>query len=109
MKSLRDPKRKPTHPGAIIREDVLPALGITQGEFAAYLGVSRLTVSELVHEKRSLTAEMAVRLSIAIGGSPESWLHMQEALDIWMVKQKFKAHPQLKAKPVPFVKELLAA
>jgi antitoxin HigA-1 len=49
--SLRDPKRKPTHPGAILREDVLPALRMTQTEFAQRLGVSRLTVSEILHEK----------------------------------------------------------
>gem|GEM_PF-4613368 len=47
MRALRDPKRKPTHPGAVLREDVLPALGMTQTELARRLGVSRLTVSEL--------------------------------------------------------------
>ena len=49
MKSLRDPKRRPTHPGAVLREDVLPALGLTQGELAMHMGVSRLTVSDLLH------------------------------------------------------------
>ena len=43
VKSLRNPNRKPTHPGAILREDVLPALGITQAVFASHLGVGRLT------------------------------------------------------------------
>ena len=83
MRSLRDPNRKPTHPGAIIREDVLPALGITQTQLAHHLGVSRLSVSDILHEKRSVTAEMALRISEAIGGTPESWLRMQEALDLW--------------------------
>ncbi len=50
MKSLRDPKRRPTHPGAVLREDVLPQLDITQAQFAVHMGVSRLTVSELLHE-----------------------------------------------------------
>ena len=49
-KTLRKPRRRPTHPGALLREDVLPALGMTQGEFAKRLTVSRLTVSELLHE-----------------------------------------------------------
>ena len=80
MKSLRNPKRKPTHPGAILREDVLPELGITQSTLAKHLGVSRLSVSDLLHEKRSLTAEMAVRIAKVIGGTPESWLRMQEAI-----------------------------
>lgn len=81
--SLRDKRRKPTHPGAILREDVLPALTMTQGEFAERLGVSRLTVSELLHEKRALSPEMAARLGKLLNTSPESWLAMQAALDLW--------------------------
>jgi addiction module HigA family antidote len=78
MKSLRDPKRRPTHPGAILREDVLPAIDMTQTELAERLGVSRLSVSELLHEKRALSPEMAVRLAVLLNTSPESWLRMQE-------------------------------
>jgi antitoxin HigA-1 len=100
MRSQRDPNRKPTHPGVIIREDILPALGITQAQLAAHLGVSRLSVSDILHEKRSVTAEMAVRISEAIGGTPESWLRMQEALDLWEAKQKFMNNPTSKAKPI---------
>ena len=95
MRSLRNPYRKPTHPGAILREDVLPELDITQGVFANHLGVSRLTVSEILHEKRGVSAEMAVRIAQVIGGSPESWLHMQEAVDLWEVEQKFKQNPAI--------------
>jgi len=98
MKSLRNPNRRPTHPGAILREDVLPALGMTQGEFAEHLGVSRLTVSELLLEKRALSAEMAVRLSRVVGRSPESWLRMQEAVSIWEVQRKFHKRPKLAPK-----------
>ena len=86
MKSLRNPNRKPTHPGAVLREDVLPELGITQATLASHLGVSRLTVSDLLHEKRALTAEMAVRVANVIGGTPEGWFCMQEALDLWEEK-----------------------
>ncbi|HQU78793.1 MAG TPA: HigA family addiction module antitoxin [Azonexus sp.] len=80
---IRNPNRKPTHPGSIIREDVLPALGMTQTEFAKRLAVSRLTVSELLHEKRGLSADLAIRLGKLTGTTPESWLRMQEALDLW--------------------------
>ena len=52
MRSLRNPNRKPTHPGAVLRDDVLPELAWTQGEFAARLMVSRQTVSDLLHEKK---------------------------------------------------------
>jgi addiction module HigA family antidote len=81
--SLRNPNRKPTHPGAIFREDVLPALKMTQTELARRLDVSRLTISELLHEKRSLSADLAIRLGRLTGTTPESWLRMQEALDLW--------------------------
>ena len=90
MRTLRDPKRKPTHPGAVLREDVLPALRMTQTELARRLGVSRLTVSELLLEKRGLSPEIAVRIGRLLNTSPESWLRMQEALDLWKVNQ----HPE---------------
>ena len=83
MKTLRDPKRRPTHPGEILREDVLPALRLTQGEFAKQLGVSRLTVSELLREKRALSPDMALRLARLLNTTPESWLNMQQAVDLW--------------------------
>lgn len=86
MKSLRNPNRKPSHLGAVLGEDVLPELGITQATLASLLGVSGLTVSDLFHEKRALTAEMAVRVAKVIGGTPEGWLCMQEALDRWEEK-----------------------
>lgn len=88
MKSLRNPDRKPTHPGALLREDVLPALEMSQVEFARRLGVSRLSVSELLLEKRGLSVEMAARLGKLLNTTPESWLRMQEAMDLWEVRQK---------------------
>jgi addiction module HigA family antidote len=100
MRTLRDPNRKPTHPGAVIRVDVLPALGITQAQLANHLGVSRLSVSDILLEKRGVSAEMAIRIADAIGGTPESWLRMQEALDLWEAKQKFVKNPAIKASPV---------
>lgn len=88
MKSLRHPGRRPTHPGAILREDVLPALNMSQGRFAELLGVSRLTVSQLVHEHRALSPDMAMRLEKLLGSSAESWLRMQEAVDLWEARQQ---------------------
>ena len=100
-KSLRNPLRRPTHPGAILREDILPALAISQSTLAEYLGVSRLTVSEILLEKRSISAEMALRISKTVGGSPESWLQMQSAVDLWDVTQHFKADPKKLPRPIP--------
>jgi addiction module HigA family antidote len=87
MKSLRDSTRRPTHPGAVLREDVLPALDMTQTELAQLIGVSRLTVSELLRERRALSPEMAVRIATLLRTSPESWLRMQEAVNLWEVRQ----------------------
>ncbi len=75
--------RKPTHPGAIIREDIMPELGLNQTELAQQLGVSRLTVSEIIHEKRAVSTDMALRLARLLGTTPESWLNMQQAVDLW--------------------------
>ncbi len=84
----RNPNRRPTHPGVILREDVLPALKMSQTEFAERLGVSRLSVSELLLEKRALTAEMAARLAKLLDTTPESWLHMQDAVALWEIAQE---------------------
>lgn len=92
MKSMRDPKRKPAHPGEILIEDVLPALKMTQGELAKRLGVSRLSVSELLHGKRSLSADMAVRIGRLTNTTPESWLRMQAAVDLWTLEQDPKRY-----------------
>ena len=95
MRSLRNPNRMPTHPGAVLREDVLPELGWTQTELAARLMVSRQTVSDLLHERKSVTAEMAIRIACAVGGTPESWLCMQKALDLWAAEMKFKSNSKI--------------
>jgi len=86
--SLRAKNRKPTHPGAILREDVLPSLNITQTELADRLGVSRRSVSQILHEHRPLTPDMAIRLAHLLGTTPESWLNMQQALDVWELERK---------------------
>ena len=77
---LNNRKRRPTHPGEILREDVLPAAGLT---LARLLGVSRRTVSEILHERRPVTTDMAHRLARAFGTSPEMWLGLQQDVDLW--------------------------
>lgn len=87
MATLRDQRRAPSHPGEILREDVLPALRMTQTEFAQRLGVSRLTVSELLHGKRSLTPEMAARIAKLLRSTADFWLRLQAARDLWEIAQ----------------------
>lgn len=73
MKSPADISKKPIHPGAVLKNDLLPKLGLTQTEFAKQLLISRATVSYLLHEKININAEMAVRISMIVGGTPERW------------------------------------
>jgi len=81
-------KRKPTHPGEVLREDVIKPLGLTVTEAAKRLGVTRKTLSELINCKSSMSPEMAVRIGKATKTSPDSWLYMQAQLDLWYASQK---------------------
>ena len=80
--------RKPTHPGEILREDVIKPLGLTVTEAAKRLGVSRKALSALTNCKASMSPEMAVRVSKATKTSPESLLYMQAKLDLWIAEQR---------------------
>ena len=88
MRTLRAKNKKPTHPGAILREDVLPSLNMSQTEIAVRLNVSRRTISQILHEQRPLTPDMAIRLAHLLGTTPESWLNMQQALDVWVLQHR---------------------
>jgi antitoxin HigA-1 len=79
------PMKNPPHPGAIVLHDCIEPLGISITDAAAALGVSRNSLSELVNAKRGISPEMAVRLSKAFGGSPESWLTQQLNYDLAQV------------------------
>ncbi|ODS33131.1 MAG: transcriptional regulator [Candidatus Scalindua rubra] len=81
-------RRKPTHPGEVLREDVIKPLGLTVTEAAKRLGVTRKTLSELINCKSSMSPEMAVRIGKATKTSPDSWLYMQAKLDLWLADQK---------------------
>lgn len=91
-KKLREPNRRPTHPGEVLRKDVLPDLKLTQKELADRLGVSRLTVSEILLEKRSVTPDMAIRLGKLLGNGPDIWLRMQQSVDLWDLEQDQKRY-----------------
>lgn len=83
--------RRPTHPGAILREDTLPAIGLTQGEFAKALGVSRRTVGEILNERARITVDLAHRIGRALGMQPDIWLRMQQAVDLYDAQVKNRA------------------
>ncbi len=83
-------ERRPTHPGAILREDVLPALGLSVSEAARQLGVTRQTLHRIMAEKVSITPEMAVRLGRFCGNGPGLWLRMQQAYDLWHAERALR-------------------
>lgn len=76
-------KRRPTHPGEMLREDFLPDYGLTVSSLAKAIGVSRQSINELLRERRSVSPEMALRLARLFGNSPEFWLNAQRAVDLW--------------------------
>jgi antitoxin HigA-1 len=86
-----DLRRRPTHPGEMLREDFVPDYGLTVATLAEALGVSRQTVNELLRERRALSPEMALRLSRLFGNRPEFWLNAQRAVDLWDAAQAIKA------------------
>lgn len=94
--------RKPTHPAAILREDVLPALGMTRTAFAEAIQVSRTMLYAILNEEKPITTETAIKLAKVLGNSPEMWLSMQMKYDIWEKQEAMK--PILrKIKPVKTV------
>ena len=90
----RRPKRPPIHPGEFLREDFLPDYGLTVSGLASALGVSRQTVNELLRERRAVSPEMALRLSRLFGNSPEFWLNLQRAVDLWEAENAIKGDVQ---------------
>lgn len=78
----------PPSPGAVLRRRVLAKLNVTQDELARALGVSRFTVNQILNGKRSVTAEMALRLGRVLDTSPELWLRLQSQLDLFEANQK---------------------
>lgn len=72
----------PMHPGELLREDVLPALGRTRADIARLLGVSRQTLHSILTERAPVTPEMALRLGKLCGNGPELWLTLQSRYDL---------------------------
>jgi addiction module HigA family antidote len=82
-------KRVPTHPGAILREDVLPSLsGMSVSAFARNLGVSRQTLHSVLAERSGVSAEMALRLGTLLGNGAQLWLDLQTQFDLWQAESK---------------------
>lgn len=85
----------PPHPGETLKEDVLPALGLTVTEAALQLGVARVTLSRMINGRAAISADMAIRLAQWLGGSAEIWLRLQLQYDLWHAEKNSK----IKIKP----------
>lgn len=82
-KAERHADRCPTHPGALLREIVLPAVPLPKTEIARALGISRQSLYDILAERQPVTPAMAVRLGTYFGDSAAVWLNMQTAYDLW--------------------------
>jgi addiction module HigA family antidote len=93
-------KLPPTHPGELLRKEILPAIGLTQARLATLVGVSRLTINEIVREKRSISADMAHRLARLFDTTPEFWLGLQQDVDLWQAAEDgYDEHRKIKPLP----------
>lgn len=80
---IRRMKRPPTHPGEMLLEEFLKPLGVSQADAARRMRISANRLNELVRGKRGVTAETAIRLASLFKTSPEFWLNLQTAWDLW--------------------------
>lgn len=87
----------PPHPGLTLRDDILPALGLTVTQAAQQLDVSRVALSRVLNGRAAISPEMALRieawLGVKRGGEARLWLAEQSAYDMWQAQQRFKAKP----------------
>ena len=80
----------PTHPGEVLREDVIPALALPKAEIARRLGISRQTLYDILDEKQPVTPAMALRLGKFFGNGPEFWLNLQRDYDLRTLEPKMR-------------------
>jgi addiction module HigA family antidote len=84
------PRMPPVHPGEVLREDVLPALGLSVSEAARQLGVSRQSLHRIMAGQQPVTVEMALRLGRFCGNGAGLWLRMQQAYDLWHAERRLR-------------------
>lgn len=85
---MRSTKRRPISVGQMLMTEFLEPMNIEISELADAMGVHRNTLSRIIHDKGALTAHMAIKLAAALGNTPEFWLNIQHAVEIWDVRHK---------------------
>ena len=86
--SLRHPSIAPSHPGELLREIVLPAIGKPKVEIARLLGISRQALYDILNEKAPVTADMAVKLGKLCGNGANLWINLQRSYDLWHAERR---------------------
>ncbi len=84
--------RRPTHPGEILLEEFLKPSGMTQAKLAEKMGVPVQRINTLINERRDMTPETAILLSRVFHTSPEFWMNLQTAYDLYVAQQEMTAH-----------------
>ena len=85
---MRTTKRRPVSVGPMLVTEFLEPLNIEISQLADAMGVHRNSLSRIVHDKGNLTAPMAIKLAAALGTTPEFWLNIQHAVEIWDVRHR---------------------
>ena len=97
--------RPPTHPGEMLLEEFLKPLGISQSAFARQLGVSFPRLNEIIHAKRSVTTDTALRLARVTGMSAEFWLGLQQDWDLWHALRSDDADEIAQLEPLEAIRD----
>ncbi len=93
-------KLKPVHPGEVLREEFMEPLGLSMNRLALDLHVPVTRISEIVHERRAVTADTALRLGRFFGTSPEFWLNLQARHDLEIARDKKQAKVEREVRPI---------
>ncbi|CAN5239974.1 HigA family addiction module antitoxin [soil metagenome] len=97
---MKDQKLKPIHPGEVLREEFIEPLGFSQREFARKIGVTHTRLNQVVQEKRSITADTALRLARALGTTPRFWMNLQNRFDLDLAEDQHGKKIEAEVQPI---------
>jgi len=97
---MKDQKLNPIHPGEVLREEFIEPLGFSQREFARKIGVTHTRLNQVVQEKRSITADTALRLARALGTTPRFWMNLQNRFDLDIAEDQHGKKIETEVQPI---------